>query len=281
MKHLLTVGLLAIFLFCYQHSHAQQVAKAKTKEGSTKVKGTSKESLQMRGAYAMYNQVANDGTQDSVMGHEQLKLFTDKYVMYAHKNSEDSLATFGIGTYKIQNGKVIEHMFYTASGGAHNDTFELAINKTGEGYTQVINFPEEQGRRFRLTEDYKTIGEKVTSPLDGAWKQTKVETISKDGAIETNNNPTQYKVFQSGHFMWGNTSMDSATQKPVSFFGYGTFKMNGNNQAIEVNTNSSFATELVGKPVTLDLQFTDKDHYQQTIAWPSGAKGIEYYERLK
>lgn len=289
MKHLLNVSLLAVILFCYSTGSAQQVAKAKTKDGITKVKGPGgekeknkgKESLNMRGAYSMYYQVANDGTQDSLMGNEQLKLFTDKYVMYAHKRPNDSLAEFGIGTYQIQNGKVIEHMFYTAAGGARQDTFELEINKTGEGYRQVIDFPELQGRRFKLIEDYTTVGKSVTTPIDGAWKQTRMVAISPAGdTAYRNETPTQYKVFQSGHFMWGNTVLDSATQKPVSYFGYGTFDMNGN-QVTEVNTSSSYATELVGKPMKLNIKLTGKDHYQQTIVGPDGWKQIEYYERLK
>jgi hypothetical protein len=289
MKHLLHAGFLAIVLFCYAHSYAQQVTKAKTKEGATKVKGQGaqkdksigRESLDMRGAYSMLHQVVNDGTKDSVMANEQMKLFTDQHVMYARKRSGDSLAAFGIGTYKVENGKVIEHMFYTADNGARRDTFELKINKTDDGYSQVIEFPEEQGIRYILTEDYKTVGKNVTSPLDGAWKQTKNVYIPKNGEAVTNENPIQYKVFQSGHFMWGNTVMDSATQKPVSFFGYGTFERKGNNQIIEVNTNSSYASLLVGRPVTIDIKFIGKDQYQQTFVWEDGSKNIEYYERLK
>lgn len=289
MKQLLHVSLLAFVLLCFTTSSAQQIAKAKTKDGVTKVKGPggekekskAKESMNMRGAYSMYYQVANDGTKDSLMGNEQLKLFTDKYVMYAHKRPKDSLGEFGVGTYQIQNGKVIEHMFYTAASGARLDTFELEINKTGEGYRQVIDFPELEGRRFKLTEDYTTVGKHVNTPIDGAWKQTRNVSISPKGdTAYKNDNPTQYKVFQSGHFMWGNTVLDSATQKPVSYFGYGTFSMKGN-QITEVNTNSSFVTSLVEIPVNLDIKFTGKDRYQQTIIWPDGWKQIEYYERLK
>ncbi len=289
MKHLFKFGLLAVILLCFTNSHAQQVIKAKTKEGVTKVKGpgykkdksTGKESLPMQGAYAMYNQVVNDGTKDSVIGKEQMKIYTGRHIMYAQRRAEDSLANYGIGTYQVENGKVMEYMFYTASGGPHNDTFELQINKTADGYSQIINLPEESGRQFVLTEDYKAVGKNVSSPLDGAWKQTRNVYISNQGDTILNNTPIQFKVFQSGHFIWANTSLDSATQNPVSFFGYGTFEMKGNNQATEVNTNSSYATALVGIPVKLDLKFEGKDLYQQTIVYPDGSKAIEYYERLE
>jgi hypothetical protein len=289
MKYLFKLGLLAIILFCFTNSHSQQITKAKTKEGVTKVKGpgykkdksTSKESFPMQGAYSMYRQVLNDGNKDSLLSNEQMKIYTDRHMMYAQRRAEDSLANYGIGTYKVQNGKVMEYIFYTASGGPNKDTFELKINKTGDGYSQIINFPDDEGRNFVLTEDYKAVGKNVSSPLDGAWKQTRNIYISGNGDTITNDTPTQFKVFQSGYFIWANTSLDSTTQKPVSFFGYGTFEMNGNNQATEVNTQSSYATALVGMPVKLDLKFNGKDTYQQTIVFPDGPTSIEYYERLK
>lgn len=290
MKHLLNYGLVAILFFSYHSSHAQQVAKVKGKGDVSKVKGMngnkSKQTksgngnISMQGAYAMYNQVVNDGTKDSVMGNEQLKIFTDRYMMYAHKNANDSTATYGVGTYKIQNGKVIEYVFYTSGDGARNDTFQLDINLANDGYTQIINFPAEQGRILKLTEDYKSVGKNITTPLDGAWKQTKSVYTMKDGKSIADNNRIQYKMYQSGYFMWANTVTDSATKKPVSFFGYGTFEMNSD-KATEVNTNSSFVTDLVGRPITLNIEFTGKDAYQQTIIWPDGTKSIEYYERLK
>jgi len=75
--------------------------------------------------------------------------------------------------------------------------------------------------------------------------------------------------------------MDSATQKPLSTYGYGTFTMNGQKEASEVATNSTFTSALVGKPVVLQLAFTGKDAFQQTILWPDGAKSIEKYQRLR
>ena len=110
---------------------------------------------------------------------------------------------------------------------------------------------------------------------------THVTNYPKNGAPQVDNNPTQFKVFQSGNVMWANTHTDSATQKPVTAYGYGTFVMKGANQAVETMTNSTYRYDLVRKPVTLQLKFTGKDHYEQTIVWPSGEKLVEVYERLK
>ena len=290
MKHLLTLSLLAFLLLCFTNSYGQPT-KVKAKENKSKVKdaGMSSKpdhikgegSLNMQGAYSMIKQMVSDGTTDSLRKREQFKIYTDRYMIYASSQLTDSLADYGIGTYKMQDGKLIEYVFFTSSDGARKDSFELKINKTGDGYTQIIEFPaDSQGRKFILTEDYKHVGKAATTPLDGAWKQTKVMYTPKNGSTITDENPTQFKVYQSGHFIWANTTQDSATNKPVSFFGYGSFTMEGKNKSKEINTNSSFVSDLVAKPVMLQLEFIGKDVYQQTILTPEG-KQIEVYQRLK
>ncbi|ANE52664.1 hypothetical protein [Flavisolibacter tropicus] len=234
-------------------------------------------SKSMQGAYLMQRQVINDGKKDSVMNTQQLKIFTDRYMMYAHSLPDDSLGMYGIGTYEIKNGKVIEHVFFTSDSGARNSSFELAITKKNDGYTQVINF---NGQGV-LTEDYKTVSKNVNTPLDGAWKQVKTEFTSTSGETTVDDHPTQFKVFQSGHFIWANTQTDSASHQLVSNYGYGTFEMMGANRAKEVNMSSTFRTALVNVPVTLELEFMGKDRFKQTIVFPSGSKGTETYERLK
>jgi hypothetical protein len=57
--------------------------------------------------------------------------------------------------------------------------------------------------------------------------------------------------------------------------------MKNKNQAVELNMNSTYKTDLVQKPVTLQIDLMGKDNFKQTIEWPSGEKLIEYYERLK
>ncbi|MDQ3847039.1 MAG: hypothetical protein M3342_23945, partial [Bacteroidota bacterium] len=199
MNRLLTFTLLTSIVFCSINSTAQPVTKTKPKKDNTKGKATAptgkqntnkQASFNMQGAYAMLRQVANDGTKDSLLRNQQLKIYTDRYMIYAHPAADDSLADYGIGTYEIKNGKVMEYIFHTASGGAQKDTFELSIKKTADGYSQVFVVPEYQGKRWRVTEDYKSVSKNVTTPLDGAWKQTKAVYIPKEGSTITNNNPT-------------------------------------------------------------------------------------------
>jgi hypothetical protein len=243
---------------------------------------TSSQSKQgMEGAYALINQTMNINGKDSGVSIEQIKLYTNRYMIYAHKSAADSLADYGIGTYKAKNGGVTEFVFYTSGSGAHNDTFEVNIKKTTEGYIQTIDFPSNDGNKYVLTESYKNVGKNVSSPLDGAWKQTKLVYTAKDGKSSTYNDVTQFKVYQSGNFVWVTSYKDSATNKLVSAFGYGSFEMKGARAAIETNTHSTYMSQLFGKPVTIQLEFTGKDSYQQTIVSPDGGKTVEYYERLK
>lgn len=269
MKRQFTTFLLALSLLLtlIAHSQVKQVKQPAN--------------LNMRGAYTMQKQTIDSGAGPGVLNTQQLKIYTDKYFMYAHRASDtDSLAVYGIGTYTVKNGKVIENGMY-GSAGPDTGTYELVINKDPDGYSQVINFPSnEPGKKYILTEDYKKNDRKMVSPLDGAWKQTKVVNIDSSGKATTNDTPTQFKIFESGNYMWANTSKDK-DGKLVSFYGYGTFDMPKPNQIVETTTSSSFASSLIGIPVTVNIRLMGKDNYEQTITWPDGSKLIETYQRMK
>jgi hypothetical protein len=286
MKHKIT-ACLWLFLLGSLSIHAQQTTKAnqdKAKANETSINTTANANLSnlaMQGAYSMLMQIMNDGNRDSILNVQQFKMYTDRYFMYAHPLPGDSLAYFGIGTYRIDNGQLFEYPVYTSAGGAQDDTIAIQITKLPNGYVQVINFPPDSlGNQYILTEEYGNVSAPLTSPLDGAWKMTRSIFVPKTGATTIDSTSIQYKLFQSGHFMWARTSTDSATRQPVSTFGYGTFEMSGGNKARERTTNSTFRTALIGKPLTVQLKLMGKDAYQQTIDWPDG-KSTEVYQRLQ
>ncbi|MGZ3847118.1 MAG: hypothetical protein ACXVBH_13740 [Flavisolibacter sp.] len=235
----------------------------------------------MDGAYLMTMQKARQNNKDSAMNGTQLKIYSHGYYMYAHTLDIDTLGAYGVGTYSMQNGKFTEHSFYTSANGAHNDSYDLKISKTADGYTQVINFPADaSGPEFMLTESYKNMNKNMTSTLDGAWKMTKLTVVAADGTPTVTNDPLQYKFYQSGHFMYGNTRTDPATQKTTAGIGYGTFVVSSNGEVTENTINSSYRPA-INTPVKLKVSFKGKDAYQQTIVWQDGSKMIEEYERLK
>ena len=209
MKKLLQCSLVCLLVLAGSSSWAQDTAKVTQSTNNTG-------SLRMKGAYTMLRQVGNDGTNDSLMNSEQFKIYTDKYMIYVHPKAGDSLAEYGIGLYEVKNGKVREYVFHTSDSGARKDTFELNIFKIGDGYRQTIFFPASaEGRAWTLIEDYMSVGKNTTSPLDGAWKQTRAIRTAPDGRKQTIDKPTQFKVYESGHFIWVNSTIDSVTKKPV------------------------------------------------------------------
>lgn len=238
----------------------------------------------MKGAYTMLKQVADTGTGEFHLNTQQMKIFTDKYVMYAHRRSEtDSMAEFGIGKYSVENGKVIEQMFFGASGPINNK-FELAINKQKDGYSQIIHFPENgSGRRWVLTEDYAKMGTSMKSPLDGAWRMKKLIIVDKDGkstTYESSDKAKQFKLYESGNFMWANYVQGDEVGKVNTAYGYGTFEMSSPNQITETITSSTYQTLLVGNSLTFNIKFIGKDIFEQSNTWENGSKRIEVYERL-
>jgi hypothetical protein len=242
---------------------------------------SSEAAASMKGAFLLTMQKGRQDNKDTMMDIKQLKIYTDHYFMYAHPLPGDTSGNFGIGTYTIQNGKLTEHSFYTSDGGVQDNKFEVNIAKSPGGYSQVINFPPDaHGSIFVLTETYKDVSTNAASALDGAWKMTATTSYSKDGKATVTNKPLQYKVYQSGHFIFGGTQTDPATKKTVANIGYGTYIVGGENEITETPMNSSYK-DIIDVSVKLKLTFKGKDHYQQTILWTDGSKLVEEYERLK
>jgi len=239
-----------------------------------------KPKIEMIGAYQMTTQVLNDGTKDSVIQRNQLKIYTTDYMMYASPNVNDSFANLGIGKYKIENGKVYEYRFYTAEDGEKMDTFVLDIEKTYNGYKQVIDKINIGGKTYKLTEEYVSKGTDQKSPLDGTWKQVKNIYLSNKGDSSVNNNPLEYKAFQSGYFIWAITVKDSTNHR-TSVFGYGPFDMLSNNKTRETVANSTFVKGLSGKTYDVDIDMSGTDSYKQTITFANGDKSTEVYQKIK
>jgi hypothetical protein len=236
----------------------------------------------MAGVYSLKRQTVTTSGKDSIVDKKQLKIYTDKYMMYASPSPSDSLANYGIATYTINGNTLTENVFYTSANGATKDSFVLKIDKNEDGYTQVIENTDDQNRRNNKatsTEVYEKVGKGDNTALDGVWKQTTRLAISKDGDTLIDNVQTQFKIYQNGFFIWANTYEDTISHKFPSAFGYGTFTMAGDS-ATEVNINSTYAVSLISKPFVIKIDFTGKDEYKQTHLYPLGNQAVEVYQRL-
>ena len=242
---------------------------------------TSDKNVSMPGAYKMLLQnIQYDKVDTTYKTTLQMKIYTEDYMMYTNVNSLDTISSFGIATYTTNKDTVTENVVYSASDTTATENpgkYKLIIDKSSSGYKQIIPDILTQGRHIKLTEEYESAGTPVTSPLDGAWKQTKSYYIK--GKDTTNNKVTQFKTYYAGIVVWGNTSVDSSG-KTHTGTGFGKFVMSGNNKVKESMIASTFY-QVRGHDFDIDIELNGKDGFTQTINNTDGSKSVEVYERLK
>ena len=235
----------------------------------------------MLGAFLMVSQTVNEGSQEAKYSDlKQLKIYTDKYVMYTQVLASDSASLFGVGSYTSDTSGVTENIIYTSSDSTFNDSprsYKLLITQTADGYNQIIPDIVIDSTKSKLTETYQRVGNKQRTPLDGVWKQTKSYNLKDADTIWFNR--TEYKAFNDGYFMFGLTDKDSSG-KITTGIGFGTFSMNGENQIKETDLNSTYSI-IAGQSFMVDIQLNGKNNYQQTITHPDSSKTVEFYQRLK
>jgi hypothetical protein len=159
----------------------------------------------MLGAFLMVSQTVNEGSQEAKYSDlKQLKIYTDKYVMYTQVLASDSASLFGVGSYTSDTSGVTENIIYTSSDSTFNDSprsYKLLITQTADGYNQIIPDIVIDSTKSKLTETYQRVGNKQRTPLDGVWKQTKSYNLKDADTIWFNR--TEYKAFNDGYFMFG------------------------------------------------------------------------------
>ena len=239
-----------------------------------------KENASMPGVYKMLSQsVKTDKTDSTFTSLQQLKIYTDDYMMYANVTT-DSIGSFGVGTYSADKDTVEEKVIYNASDTAKNENpgaFKLVIEKTAKGYKQIIPDMLSQGHHIKLTEEYESVGTATKSSLDGAWKLTKGYYVKgKDTSFGSG---TQFKTYYAGHVIWGNTYSDS-TKKTHTNIGFGKFEMSGNNKVKESMMASTYY-QVRGHDFDIDIELNGTDSFTQTTNNKDGSKAVEVYERLK
>ena len=240
-----------------------------------------KENVSMPGAYKMLSQnVKSDKTDTTNTSLQQMKIYTDDYMMYANVNLADSIGSFGIGPYTSDIDTITENVIYNASdtsGTINPGTYKLVIEKTTKGYKQIIPDILSQGQHIKLTEEYESTGTAAKSPLDGAWKQTKSYSVNgKDTTVEK---VTQYKTYYAGHIIWGQTYIDYK-KKIHTGMGFGKFEMSGNNKLKESMIASTFY-QVRGHDFDIDVEMKGTDEFTQTIHNTDSSKSVEIYQRLK
>ena len=234
----------------------------------------------MPGAYLMTTQTVNNGkTEAKLASLKQLKIYTDAFWMYAQVNPADSVSGFGVGSYTVDSGMVIENVIFSARDTTYNTSapsYKLNITKTPDGYEQVIPEIIIDSQKSKLTEVYQAVGTSK-SPLDGVWKE--INSYSLKGNDTIKNVRIQFKAFYAGYFMFSASYKDSASKNHTGI-GFGTFVMDGNNKMKETDLNSTYAI-IAGQSFNIDIDMSGTDNYKQTITNADGTKSVEFYARLK
>lgn len=240
-----------------------------------------KEKSGMAGVYKMlFQNMHNENTDTTLLDLQQLKIFTEHYMMYANFNPKDSVSSFGIGTYTMSNDTIYEEVFYRANDTTINNNlgrFTLAIEKTAKGYKQVVPNIQSAGQYFTLTEEYHSTGSNKKSSLDGAWRQVKFYSITGHDTIT--NTPTQYKIFYKGYVIWGHVTTDSLFKNHAAI-GYGSFEMPSENKIKESMMVSTYY-QIRSHDFDIDIEMNGPDEYKQTIHNADGSRSVEIYKRMK
>ncbi len=242
---------------------------------------TGEKSLDIKGAYIMESQTLNDGTNDTKLTDlKQLKIYTDDFFMYSQVNPGDSISAFGVGSYSIDSGKVVENVIYSASGsnvGTQN-VYKLYITTNPDGYTQVIPEILIDSVKNKLTEEYRNVGTDQTSQLDGVWKETESYNITQANDTIMSER-TQYKAFFRGYFMFGHTFVDSASVTHTGI-GFGTFERKSDTLITETDLNSTYSI-IAGQSFDVTVTMDGSDKFKQMLKNADSTTGVEFYERLK
>jgi hypothetical protein len=233
----------------------------------------------MSGIYRIESSSRKNSKTDTLIATQnQFKLYTDDYYAYVNLN-ENTSSNFGIGFYKADGNDLTENNLFSTGVLDSPAAYRLKIERSEQGYRQVIDNITIDGLPTRLIEEYISIPAAGKSPLDGTWKLTSFCKISPaDTLCESR---IQYKIFHKGFFMFmQGIKSGSGAKDYKNNFGFGHFSF-ANNKLSETNLFSTFST-MVDQQVNVTIQFSGEDEFTQTIASDlEGVTVIERYVRLK
>lgn len=235
----------------------------------------------LSGAYLMLSQSLEGNSSDTTYTErKQLKIYTDHYMMYVLLSLEDSVSSFGLGTFSIKKGKLTEHIIYSASNNIENtNSFSGTVNISlrHRGYEQIIPQIMSERGKVRLIEDYQMLVASLPSPLDGTWKLTDAYTINKKDTMRSK--AVKYKTYYKGYYSAGSFSTKSSGEKYTTAE-YGTFQVSGQNKLKE---NVTYSTKSIknGQSYDLDILMKSNDALTIKAAYTTGIEEVENYERMK
>jgi hypothetical protein len=240
---------------------------------------TSRNSIDMTGAYRLKSQHVKSRDMDSTNHNPQIKIYRDGFAIYA-QFGPDSAASWGVRKLLPSDGGVRESNVFGAVGAAEYPgpyIYTLMVEETPGGYRQVVSDLQYRGQMLELTEEYERVDSGKPSPCDGAWELTQAFIVNDmDTAFL---DIVQYKFYHSGSFVFGHSLRDSANISTAGF-GFGTFDM-ANDSTLTEHVEISSYRQIEGKSFNIKVQVVDEDLLFQVVDELEGAKSVESYRRLK
>lgn len=230
----------------------------------------------MSGIYRIESTRRQNSKTDTLIAEQnQFKLYTNDFYAYANLTNDTSVS-FGIGHYSLNGDHLVEHNLFSTGMLDTAQAYDLQIERTEQGYRQLIENIQINGLPTRLMEEYISIPAVGASPLDGTWKLASFcKVTAKDSVCEPRK---QYKIFHKGYFMFLQ-GIDRGTYYSKSF-GFGHFDFTKNSLS-ETNLFTSF-TRMADQQVNIQVDFKNPDEFVQTISSDlDSATVIERYIRLK
>ena len=241
-----------------------------------------RENANIAGAYRLTHE-GGGGVETGSNSDEfnKIKIFTQDYYMQAQKNKLDSVTSFEIGTYTLDGDNLKQNPIFSSYGTASYeptiDSFDLKIID-GDDIQLTKNTNSKNKESQSNVENYKRVGNKSQSVIDGVWQQ--ISTYAVLGKDTTWDKGTNYKILYDGYVIWGDFHIDPVTQKHNTFMGFGTFVMKGETKLEETYIKSNYGPN-EGKTFYIDVEFKNDDEFAQSILDEgTGTRYIEVYRKL-
>lgn len=236
--------------------------------------------ISQAGVFKLEKQMVSGGGKDSVYARTQVKIFTDRYFVYAGM-APDSSVGFGVGRYQLDTGnKIIEYNIYSSRVLDSTQIFSIKMMRTDSGYTQVIpSLATVGGIKYSETEVYSKVPSSGTSKIDGLWQLDSAYSVK--GKDTTAQHEVQYKIYWGGHFLFVHR-YQAVPQSPVfkNGFGYGNFTLKSDTLSEEDDLTSH--SVLMNRQFSIKINFRGENEYTQVITDDqTGERSVEVYKKIE
>jgi len=223
------------------------------------------------GAYLIAGVTVTENGEVSQYSRDQIKIYAQGRFMYAFNNAQTESIDVGAGDATWSNGLMVEVPRVNHNGPVSGYSFDVAIAQTETGFEQtIIGMEYEGGRLLDMVEVWDTAST-ATSAFDGLWQLQARESNDPDITAFT-----ETKMIGGGHYIWLQNVVSKG--EAIQEFGFGTFELDANGDAIETAMTSSMP-DYEGTVSTVKIELIDDNHFTQSFVY-NGETVTQTYMRM-